>query len=67
MTKIDVIIVCWDYEVLKAKVVESKRHKTKGPQRSPILIIYKNTFPKLFGMFLFFILSLSWNDSVFEF
>lgn len=36
MTKIDVMIVCWDYEVLKAKVVESKRHKTNGPQRSPI-------------------------------
>ncbi len=42
MTKIEVIIVCCDSEVLKAKVVDNKRQSKNGPHKSPTLfkIIY---------------------------
>lgn len=35
ITKIDVIIVCCDYEVLNAKVVDRSKHNKKGPHKSP--------------------------------
>lgn len=37
MTKMEVIIVCCDYDVLKASVVDNNRHNTNGPHKSPTI------------------------------
>ena len=37
ITKIDVMIACYDYSVLKAKVVDKSKHNRKGPHKSPLL------------------------------
>ena len=57
ITKIDVIMVCWDYAVRKAKVVDNNRQSKNGPHKSPTFLsklLHSLNFFLCFSIFYYF-------------